>query len=208
MPLLPPIEYDAAEPAGQAVWDRIKSQEGRDPWVELKMLGRSPAAMADTYDAATLVAAEFADGPLDEKQIEAIRLAVSSASNCVHCVRAHSKKAMKLGWSEAEVSDILAIAAECTMLNYYHRHRDLVGDADELPVDSGLPHSAITQPDRLEPMLVELMCMAVSSAMACPKCTKHHRAEAIKLGATADHLSQTARAAAVMTLYNTFFRTQ
>ncbi|MEM6333289.1 MAG: carboxymuconolactone decarboxylase family protein [Planctomycetota bacterium] len=208
MPLLPPIEYDAAEPAAKLIWDHIKTRDGGDPSVELKMFGRSPAAMRDVYDASTRVAAEFADGPLDEKQIEAIRLAVSSANNCVHCVRAHSKRAMKVGWSEAEVSDILAIAAECAMLNYYHRHRDLVGEADGLPADSGLPHSAITQPDRLEPMLVELICMAVSSAMSCPKCTRYHREQALQLGATPEHLHQTVRAAAVMTLYNTFFRTQ
>ncbi|MEM1209419.1 MAG: carboxymuconolactone decarboxylase family protein [Planctomycetota bacterium] len=213
MPVTPPAEYDQLDDAGRAAWDDIKARnDGRDPWVELKMMARSPAVMRDTFDAATAVAAEAQDGPLDEKQLEAIRLAVSSANNCHHCVRAHRKKAANQGWSDAEISDILGLTALCAMLNAYHRHRDLIGpaaaEADGLPVDSGLPHAAIAHPDRLDPLLVELICMAVSSIMACPQCTRHHRQAAIHHGATPEHLAQTARAAAVMTLYNTFFRTQ
>ncbi|MEM0914465.1 MAG: carboxymuconolactone decarboxylase family protein [Planctomycetota bacterium] len=215
MPVTPPIEYDQLDDAGRAAWDEIKARnDGRDPWVELKMMARSPAVMRDAFDASTAVAAEAEDGPLDGKQIEAIRLAVSSANNCHHCVRAHSKKAAKLGWSEAEVSDILGLAAVCSMLNAYHRFRDLAGlndDArviDGLPAESGLPHAAILRPDRLDPMLVELVCMAVSSILACPQCTKYHRQAAVRHGATDDHIAQTVRAAAVMTLHNTYFRTQ
>jgi AhpD family alkylhydroperoxidase len=209
MPITPPAAYDSLDPAAKLVWDHIKAQQdGKEPWVELRMMARSPGVMRDTYDAATLVAAEYEDGPLDEKQVEAIRLGVSSANNCGKCVQSHAAKCRKLGWSDEEVSDILGLTAVCTMLNAYHRHRDLVGDASELPVDSGLPHGSIAEPDRLDPMLVELICMAVSSVMACPKCTRHHRQKARELGATDDHLAQAVRATAVMTLYNTFFRTQ
>jgi len=210
MPITPPAKYDELEDAGKAVWDHIKTQQdGKDPWVELKMMARSPKVMRDTYDAATLVAAEAEDGPLDMKQIEAVRLAVSSANNCPKCVKSHAAKCKTLGWSSEEVSDILGLAAVCTMLNAYHRHRELLGPAaDPLPADSGLPHRSILEPDRLDRMLVELICMAVSSVVACPQCTQHHRAAAVELGATDDHVAQTVRATAVMTLYNTYFRTQ
>ncbi len=205
-PLTPPIAYDAASPAAREVFDHIRRITGREHVaVEFQMLARTPTAMRDAFENQYKHLTTGA-GFLDAQQREAICLAVSSANNCHKCVKAHRRKAIKLGWSEDQAAEILAVTAVCTMLNTYHRYRHIADDAD-LPADSGLSFDAITHPT-LPPMLVELICLAVSSVMGCELCTKHHRAQALRHGATADQVHEAIRVASVMTLFNVYFRAQ
>ena len=146
-------------------------------------------------------------GKLDPKQREAIVLATSSALNCHFCVRAHSKTAMKAGFSEQEIAQILAITATCAMYNTYYKFRDLAGDSTFEGYAVGL-RAHTFQKNTLGPEITELICIVVSNINGCAKCTAGHVKKALQLGLTHEQIDEAVKISAVMSSFNTFHRTQ
>ncbi len=128
MPVVPPLTPEAAPPSTQSIYDRIKETigNGQVP-VGFQMMGRAETFLQDSFMNHRKFIHDGA-GKLDAKQREAIVLAVSSANNCVHCVRAHAKEAIAKGWTDGQVAEILGVVATCAMYNTYFKFKDLAGD--------------------------------------------------------------------------------
>lgn len=100
-----------------------------------------PAPMAGFND---LAAAAMADGALSEKVKELIALALGVASHCDACIGFHAKALVRLGASQLEIDETLAVAV------YMGGGPSLMYSANALaafaefsrPVHSDLPTSA------------------------------------------------------------------
>ena len=203
--LTPPIaESDAQGPVAE-LYDRVRARRDGRVFGEYRMMARAPQLADDAMDMQD-EHLHADDDILDAKTREAIALAASVANGCAECAKSHAHRAKKLGWSDDDVTAIIGLTAECSMLNAYHRHREIDASLD-LSADSGLPHSLIRNPP-VDPLTSELILTVVSGLNACPACSKYHANAARKLGATDEQLREAVRVGAAMTAFNVFFRIQ
>jgi AhpD family alkylhydroperoxidase len=111
------IEYDAASPEAQAVFDDIKRTRGvpdvNNAW---KAMARHPAVMKRFWERAQLV---MAPGALDAKTKELIYLAVSIANGCAYCSASHTNIAKGKGVSEEELGEMVEIIGLALQGNSY-----------------------------------------------------------------------------------------
>lgn len=175
------------------------------PPVELLMMGRVPA-LAEGVLANQRAHTKADDEVLELKTRSALTLAVSVANGCHGCVRSHREHALQLGWSEADITAILGITAECSMLNTYHRHREL-DESLKLPTHSGLTFKLLDHPP-IERKVYELICVVVSGLNNCPACVRYHTDRARASGLSDEAIREAVRLGAVMTLLNLYFRVQ
>ena len=207
MPVVPPLPHEKAPESTQAIYDRVKETIGNGQLpVGYQMMGNVESFLQDSYMNYRKFINDGA-GKLDAKQREAIVLATSSANNCVHCVRHHAKHALTLGFTEAQVAEILSITATCAMYNNYFKFKDLSGDAafEHMPV--GLRAHTFLKTSIDQP-LVELINIVVSNINGCMKCTTGHVAKALELGLTHEMIDEAVKISAAMTAFNVFHRTQ
>jgi len=207
MPVVPPLAPEQASDSVKQIYERIKETIGHGELpVGYQMMGRVEAFLSDAYMNYRKFIAD-GSGKLDQKTREVIVLAVSSAMNCVHCVRHHAKDAQTKGLSEQEVFEVLAVTATCTMYNNYFKFKDLAGDEAFKAMPVGLRAHAFIKTS-LDPKLVELINVVVSNINGCPMCTSGHVAKALELGLTHEDIDEAVKIAAVMSAFNTFHRTQ
>ncbi len=203
--LTPPIsDADAQGPVAD-LYDRVRARRNGRVFGEYRMMARAPQLADDAMDMQD-AHLHADDDVLDAKTREAIALAASVANGCADCAKSHTLRAKKLGWSDDDVTAILGLVAECSMLNAYHRHRE-IDPSLKLSADSGLPHTLIRKPP-IEQRTAELILTVVSGLNACPACAKFHADAARALGATDDQLREAVRVGAAMTAFNVFFRIQ
>ena len=201
--LTPPVsDADATGPVAE-LFERVKARRGGRVFGEFRMMARTPQLADDALDLQDRHL-HADDDVLDAKTREAIALAASIANGCAECAKSHAFRAKKLGWSEDDVSAILGLAAECAMLNAYHRHREL-DPSLKLDANSGLPHRLVRTPP-IDALTAELILTVVSGLTNCPACSKYHADAARKLGATEEQLREAVRVGAAMTAFNVFFR--
>lgn len=207
MPVVPPLPQEKAPESTQAIYERIKETigNGQVP-VGYQMMGHVESFLQDSY----MNFRKFihdGSGQLDPKQRAAIAIAASSASNCVHCVRHHAKRCIEVGWTDAQVAEILAVTATCAMYNTYFKFKDLSGDAafEHMPV--GLRAHTFMKTS-LDQSLVELINIVVSNINGCLKCTTGHVAKALELGVTHETIDEAVKIASTMAAFNVFHRTQ
>ena len=92
-----------------------------------------PMFMKQTYPKSALKAAwedykavYSSEGAIDAKHKQLIALGVSAQIPCDYCVLSHSKKARKMGATEEEIKEALAVASTVrkwsTMLNGYDKY--------------------------------------------------------------------------------------
>jgi alkyl hydroperoxide reductase subunit D len=207
MPVVPPLAHEKAPESTQAIYERIKETVGNGQLpVGYQMMGHVEPFLQDSY----MNYRKFINdgsGTLDVKQREAIVLATSSANNCVHCVRHHARHALTVGWTEAQVAEILAVTATCAMYNNYFKFKDLSGDEAFKGMSVGLRAHTFVKTS-LEQPLVELINIVVSNINGCPMCTSGHVAKALELGLTHDAIDEAIKISAAMTAFNVFHRTQ
>lgn len=76
-----------------------------------KQLGKFGKAMPEVMAAfASLSKASTADGAMDKKTKELIAMALAVANHCPGCVGFHSQALVKMGTTEAELMETLAMA--------------------------------------------------------------------------------------------------
>ena len=205
MALTPPIKDEALTPEQAEALNAAHAATGVEPDVALRMTVRAPKLTADTAAIRQKYLA-VDDDVLDLKTREALAVAVSAANNCKDCVKSHAKKAMDAGWSEDEITALLGVAAECSMLNAYHRHRHL-DPSLELPSDSAMSYTLVQDPP-IDPKVVEMICVVVSGINGCSFCVGAHSKIARRVGVTDDQLREAVRVGAAMTHFNVYFRVQ
>ena len=207
MPTISPLAPEDAEPSTQKIYDRIKETIGGGRVsTGFQMMGHVEAFLQDSYMNYRKFIHDGA-GRLDALQREAIVLATSSAMNCAHCVRSHAKTAMKAGFTEDQVAEILSVTATCTMYNTYYKFRDLAGDATFEGFSVGLRAHTFAK-NSLGPETTELINIVVSNINGCSKCTAGHVKKALELGLTHEHIDEAIKISATMASFNTFHRTQ
>lgn len=207
MPVTPPLSPEAAPESTRSIYERIKETIGNGQVsVGFQMMGNVEPFLQDSYLNYRKFVKDGA-GKLDAKQREAIVLASSSAMNCIHCVRAHAKDALAVGWTDKEVAEILAVTATCAMYNTYYKFQSLSGDPAFEHLAPGL-RAHTFQKTSLGEALVELICIVVSNINTCAKCTSGHVQAALQAGLTHEHIDEALKISAVMAAFNTFHRTQ
>lgn len=206
MPLievLPEQVPDDASDELQALYE-LGNEGGGRMKMEVRMMGHSPSFARDMMENHRRVIREGL-GTLDLKQREAIALAVSSANACINCVKSHRRKCLDAGFTKEQIYEILGITAECSMHNTVWTYRYLVEDDEQRDMPTPLKSELMANAS-IGTLLVELICIAVSTIRECKLCVKAHTKKAIKAGATPQMLHEANMVAAVMTSYNLYFR--
>ena len=207
MPVVPPLSPENAPESTQAIYERIKDTIGKGQVpLGYQMMGNVEPFLQDSYMNYKKFIAEGA-GKLDAKQRAAIALATSSAMNCVHCVKHHSKNSQEAGWTAQQVAEILAVVATCTMYNSYYRFKDLAGDEAFRHLTPGL-RAFTFQKTSLGDELVELINVVVSNINNCHFCTTGHVNKALAVGVTHEQIEEAIKVSSTMAAFNTFHRTQ
>lgn len=108
-PLVAPIEYEDAGPEVRAVYDDIMATRKSD-WINnfWKVLAHDPAALKRIWESAKQV---MASGALDPLVKEMIYLAVSATNGCEYCTYSHTAAARAKGLTDAQLMEVLAVAA-------------------------------------------------------------------------------------------------
>ncbi len=207
MPVTPPLDLEQAPPSTQKIYDRIKETIGNGKVsTGFQMMGHAEAYLQDSYMNYRKFVHDGA-GRLDALQREAIVLATSSAMNCHFCVRSHAKTAMKAGFTEQQIAEILSVTATCAMYNTYYKFRDLAGDSTFEGFSVGLRAHTFAK-NSIGQETTELINIVVSNINNCPKCTAGHVKKALELGLTHEHIDEAIKVSATMASFTTFHRTQ
>lgn len=114
-PIVPPIEYGAANEAVRAVYDDIMQTRGTD-WVNnfWKVLAHDPALLSRTWAAMKEV---MAPGALDPLVKEMIYIAVSVTNGCEYCTYSHTAGARAKGMTDAQLMELLAVIGKANETN-------------------------------------------------------------------------------------------
>lgn len=113
--ILPLIEYEAASPEVKAVYDDIMATRKVD-WINnfWKVLAHDPALLKRTWET---LRATMAPGALDPLVKEMIYIAVSATNGCEYCTYSHTASAKAKGLTEAQLMEVLAVAAMANETN-------------------------------------------------------------------------------------------
>ena len=114
-PIVPPIEIGDAGPEVRAVYDDIMATRQTD-WVNnfWKVLAHDPALLRRTWQSLKAV---MGPGALDPLVKEMIYVAVSATNGCEYCTYSHTASARAKGMSEAQLMEVLAVAAMANETN-------------------------------------------------------------------------------------------
>jgi alkyl hydroperoxide reductase subunit D len=207
MPVTPPLDPEQAPEAAQKTLAKIQRQaDGDGVPTEFKMLAHAPAFLDDAY-ANRRKYLDEGTGPLDHPRREALALAVSVANGCKSCVRSHAEHCRSLGFTESQVAELIAVAGTGAMYNVFYKFTHSVGD-DALSAIKPMLRAHTWSHTSLDNVLVELIAVVVSVINSCDYCIEAHTNKALDAGASRDQIAEAVRIAAVMTAYNTYFRTQ
>ncbi len=120
------VEYDAASPEVREVFDDIMATKGIDfvpnAW---KVFASHPPSLKRLWYGLKEV---MAPGALDPKVKEMIAVAVSATNGCEYCTRSHTAAARKLGMTDAEYGELIAVVGMFNQTN-------AMSDAYKIPVD-------------------------------------------------------------------------
>ena len=125
---VPFVDYDAASEEVRAVFDDIMATKGIDfvpnAW---RVFASHPPTLKRLWYGLKEV---MAPGALDPKTKEMIAVAVSATNGCDYCIRSHTAAARKLGMTDAEYGELLAVVGMFNQTN-------ALAEAYKIPVDTG-----------------------------------------------------------------------
>jgi AhpD family alkylhydroperoxidase len=109
------IEYSAATPEVQAVYDEIKSLRGvadvNNFW---KYLANEPRMLKHVWESLRDM---MGPGALDPLTKELIYVAVSLTNNCEYCMASHTASARAKGATDAQLNEVFAVVGLANMTN-------------------------------------------------------------------------------------------
>jgi alkyl hydroperoxide reductase subunit D len=207
MPVTEALPPDQAPEATRQVFEKIKQAEGKDQVpIEFQMMGHVPAFAGDAF-ANQQKYLNDGNTVLTLAQREALALATSSANDCKSCVRAHVKACQDAGWSETEVAEILAVAANAAMYNTFYKFQHGVSD-EALSQTKPMLRAHTWRNTSLDDGLVELIAVIVSVINSCDYCIDAHTQKALDAGVPREQLQEAMRLSSMMTAFNAYFRIQ
>lgn len=123
----------------------------------------------------------FTDGKLSTKTKALIALAVAATQRCEPWAAWLTNHCHRLGWSEQETIDALAVAGTCTMYNTFFKFRDLAGRDIFQGMSVGLRAHTFGGTS-LDDQTVELINVVISDIQSCHACVSGHVAKLDALG--------------------------
>jgi len=114
-PLVPLIEYEAADDAVRAVYDDIMATRKTD-WINnfWKVLAHDPVTLKRTWESVKQV---MAPGALDPLTKELVYVAVSVTNGCEYCTYSHTAAARAKGMTDAQLMELLAVVGMANETN-------------------------------------------------------------------------------------------
>lgn len=114
-PIVPLTEYEQASAVVRAVYDDIMQTRKTD-WINnfWKVLAHDPALLKRTWEGLKAV---MAPGALDPLTKEMIYIAVSATNGCEYCTYSHTASARAKGLTEAQLMEVLSVAAMANQTN-------------------------------------------------------------------------------------------
>jgi alkyl hydroperoxide reductase subunit D len=186
----------------EQTYGRIKELLGVDSVPEPFLLyGRVPAFLQDFFMNSKRFI--FSDGKLSAKTKGLIALVVAAKERCPVWVDWLTGYCDRLGWSEQERLDALAVAGACAMYNTFFKFRDLAGRDIFQGMSVGLRAHTFSGTS-LDELTVELINIAVSDLNSCHACVSGHVSKGIELGAGEESILEAIQCAATMYSGTTF----
>ena len=109
------VEYEDASAEVRAVFDDIMESRGIDFVPNFwKTIAHHPPTLRSVW---THLKRVMAPGALDAKTKEMIAIAVSSTNGCEYCINSHIAGARKLGMSDAEFGELMAVVGMFNQTN-------------------------------------------------------------------------------------------
>ncbi|MEM6679581.1 MAG: carboxymuconolactone decarboxylase family protein [Pseudomonadota bacterium] len=112
------LDDTEANPAVAAVFDDIRTSRGdgavNNFW---RALAHDPKLLEATWARMKATMMDSTPDGLDPFSKELVYLAVSIANGCIYCVHCHTAAARKLGMTEAQYADLLAVVAIASQTN-------------------------------------------------------------------------------------------
>ncbi|MCA9041435.1 MAG: carboxymuconolactone decarboxylase family protein [Planctomycetaceae bacterium] len=180
MTTITPLPESEAQDKVAQTYDRIKELLGSETVPEPFLIyGRVAPFLQDFF--MNFKKFVIKEGKLDLLTRAYLGLAVSSLYRCKPWIDFFDQHAQKLGASETQLQEVLAVAATNSMYNTFFKFRDISGSAlfEGMPV--GLRAHTFMNTS-LEESTIELINIALSDLNACKPCVTGHLAKVRELG--------------------------
>ncbi len=196
MPLLQPVPVESAPEKVSQHYGRITEMLGTSDLPEPFLIyGNVEAFLRDFY--MNFKKFVYTDGPLDAKTKAAIALSVAAHGKSKPWLTYFAARCEELGFTSAQVAEILAVASTNYMYNTFFKFRDLSGSSLFEGMGVGLRAHTFTGTS-LETRLVEIINIAISDINACKPCTAGHVEKGKQLGLSPEQLLEVIQCAATM----------
>lgn len=203
MPALSLIDESKAQGQVRELYIRIKDSLGLSHVPNIfQAMAHTPAFLADMLDNHVKV---MSDGTLDRKTKEMIALAVSAVSGCDYCVSVHATIGKKIGLTEPQIAETLALASIMSSHNQFQKFKDHSGDDSFKPMRIGLSETLLKQKS-LSDLQAELIYVCVSTVNTCHTCIRYHVNRAKQAGATPQQFAEAAAVMNLIIVYNNFVK--
>jgi len=196
MSRLAPIPVQSASEGVAQQYARIQEMFGEDAIPEpFLVYGNVEPFLRDFY--MNFKKFVYTDGALSAKTKSAIGLAVAAHGKCGPWLDFFSARCQSLGFSTAQVAEILAVSATNYMYNTFFKFRDLSGSTLFDGMGVGL-RAHTFQSTSLGDKLVEILNIAISNINACKPCTSGHVEKGKMMGLSPEQILETVQCAATM----------
>lgn len=196
MSRLAPIPVQSASEGVAQQYARIQEMFGEDAIPEpFLVYGNVEPFLRDFY--MNFKKFVYTDGALSAKTKSAIGLAVAAHGKCGPWLDFFSARCQSLGFSTAQVAEILAVSATNYMYNTFFKFRDLSGSSVFEGMGVGLRAHTLTNTS-LEHQTVELLAIAISDMNSCKPCTSGHVSKGREIGLSSEQMLEAIQCAATM----------
>ena len=196
MPLFAAVaETDATDKVEQT-YGRIKEMlESTNVPAPFLAYGKVPAFLQDFY--MNFKRFVFSDGKLDAKTKAMIAFVVAANQKSSQWVDWLNERCRKLGWSEQELADGIAVASTCLMYNVFFKFRDNAGSDLFSGMAVGLRAHTFAN-SSLDSKVVELINIVISDINGCKPCTSGHVSESQSQGLSDEAILEAVQCGATM----------
>ena len=193
---LPPLPESEATDKVLQTYGRIKEMLGVDQVpAPFLVYGRVPAFLQDFFMNAKKFL--FGEGKLTPEQKSLIALCVAAKERSKPWSDFFADRCRRLGVTDQEMQDALAVAATCAMYNTFFKFRDLAGRDIFQGMSVGLRAHTFGATS-LDEATVELINVAISDINSCHACVSGHVAKAVELGVSEEAVLEAVQVAATL----------
>ncbi len=196
MARLQPLPESEAQDKVATTYGRVRDMLSGEPVPEpFLYYGRVEPFVQDFY--MNFKKFVFSDGKLSANLKTIIGLAVAGHYGCELWLSYFSVRFKSQGGTDAQISEVLAIASTNAMYNSFFKFRDLAGNESFSGLPVGL-RAHTFMGTSFDEKTVELINIAISNLNACKPCTSGHVEKATGLGASDEELLEVIQCASTM----------